>query len=43
MRFVRESEGISNQAISLRSKLEYEIAKKKLRKNCDLVTFPYPW
>ena len=35
----RESEGITTQAVRLRSKLEYEIAKKKLRRRCDLVKF----
>lgn len=35
----RESEGITNRAVDLRSKLEYEIAKKKLRRHCDLVKF----
>lgn len=35
----RESEGIANRAVDLRSKLEYEIAKKKLRRHCDLVNF----
>jgi len=35
----RESEAIANQAVHLRSKLEYEMAKKKLRKRCDLVRF----
>ncbi len=35
----REAEAIANQAGYLRSKLEYEIAKKKLRKRCDLVKF----
>jgi len=35
----REAEAIANQADYLRSKLEYEMAKKKLRKHCDLVKF----
>jgi hypothetical protein len=35
----RESEGITNQAADLCSKVEYEIAKKKLRRHCDLVKF----
>ena len=35
----REAEAIANQAGYLRSKLEYEMAKKKLRKHCDLVRF----
>jgi hypothetical protein len=34
-----ESKVITSQAVYLRSKLEYEMAKKKLRKHCDLVTF----
>ncbi len=35
----RESEAITNQAVYLRSRLEYEAAKKRLRKRCDLVKF----
>ena len=35
----RESESITTQAVRLRSKLEYQIAKKKLRRRCDLVKF----
>lgn len=35
----RESEGITTQAVRLRSNLEYEIAKKKLRGRCALVKF----
>jgi hypothetical protein len=35
----RESMAITNQAVYLRSKLEYEIAKKKLKGRCDLVRF----
>ncbi len=35
----RESKVIANKADYLRSKLEYEMAKKKLRKHCDLVKF----
>jgi hypothetical protein len=34
-----ESRAIVNRADNLRSKLEYEMAKKKLRKRCDLVRF----
>jgi hypothetical protein len=34
-----ESEAITNQIVHLRSKLEYEIAKTKLRRRCDLVKF----
>jgi hypothetical protein len=35
----RESENITSQAVRLRSRLECEIAKKKLRGHCDLVKF----
>jgi len=34
-----ESKAIANHADNLRSKLEYEMAKRKLRKHCDLVKF----
>ncbi len=34
-----QSEEITSQAVRLRSMLEYEIAKKKLRGRCDLVKF----
>lgn len=35
----REAEVVANQAGYLRSKMEYEIAKKRLRGRCDLVRF----
>ena len=35
----REAEAVANQAGYLRSKVGYEIAKKKLRGRCDLVKF----
>jgi hypothetical protein len=37
--FKRQSEGITSQAVALRSKLEHEIAKKELQRRCGLVKF----